>query len=134
MINIEETEHSPRVYFDSDHNTFELIGVSRPEDVVAFYEPVRSEIEAYTNDILAKIDKIDRDSFNFMLMFDLYYINSASSKYILQIIDSFRKLHHHSLNISIVWKYEDNDDQILEDGEDLSEVIGIPFEFIPRKQ
>jgi hypothetical protein len=38
------------------------------------------------------------------------------------------------LNVNIYWYYDDTDDQILEDGEDFSEIIDIPFKFISRNK
>jgi hypothetical protein len=59
-------------------------------------------------------------------------MNSASSKYILQILDHFKKLFVKGAKIIVEWYYEDIDDQIFEDGEDLSDVIKIPFKLIAR--
>jgi hypothetical protein len=63
----------------------------------------------------------------------LNYINSASSKYILQILDLFKRILIKGAKIKCTWYYEDADDQILEDGEDLSDVIKMDFNFIERK-
>jgi len=128
---IEPTEFSPKVIFDVKNKRFELSGVSRPEDVVAFYESITLKVENYVSQMLKNENVLKELTFE--LTFDLTYINSASSKYILQILDIFKKL---SLKGSIVncnWYYEDVDDQILEDGEDLSEVIRMDFNFIDRK-
>ena len=59
-------------------------------------------------------------------------MNSASSKYILQLLDHFKKLYEKDAKIIVDWYYDDIDDQIFEDGEDLSDVIKIPFNLISR--
>jgi len=117
---IEPTEITPKIVFDVKNKTFELSGISRPEDVVAFYESIIFKIESEVNKL------------KFDLNFDLTYINSASSKYILQILDFFKKLSLKGAIINCNWYYEDLDDQILEDGEDLSDVIRMDFNFIAR--
>jgi len=127
---IESTEFTPKIHFDINNRKFELIGTSRPEDVVAFYESIIYKIEMYVNNILRN-EKLE--DFHFNLLFDLDYMNSASSKYILQILDYFKKLYHKKAKITVDWYYEDVDDQIFEDGEDLSDVIKIPFNLRPRK-
>ncbi|HSH50407.1 MAG TPA: DUF1987 domain-containing protein [Bacteroidales bacterium] len=127
---IEPTEFTPKVHFDINNRKFELSGTSRPEDVVAFYESIIYKIEMYVNTILRNEKSED---FHFNLLFDLDYMNSASSKYILQILDYFKKLDHKKAKITVDWYYEDVDDQIFEDGEDLSDVIKIPFNLKPRK-
>jgi len=128
---INGTEISPKVTFDVKKNIFELSGISRPEDVVAFYDSIIFKIENYINGILSK--QADVKDFKFNLKFDLVYMNSASSKYILQILDIFKRLVTMEAKINIDWYYEDPDDQIYEDGEDLSDVIKMPFNLIARK-
>ncbi len=127
---IESTEFTPKINFDINNRKFELIGTSRPEDVVAFYELIIFKIGRYVNNILHN-EKLE--DFHFNLLFDLDYMNSASSKYILQILDYFKKLYYKKAKITVDWYYEDVYDQIFEDGEDLSDVIKIPFNLRPRK-
>jgi len=127
---IEPTEFTPKVNFDIKNRKFELIGTSRPEDVVSFYESIIFKVETFVNTILE--EEINSGDFNFNLVFDLDYMNSASSKYILQILDYFKKLYLKKAPINVDWYYEDIDDQIFEDGEDLSDVIKIPFNLKAR--
>lgn len=127
---IESTETTPKIIFDLKNRKFELIGISRPEDVIAFYDSINYKIINYVNEVLEK--ETDFSSFNFNLKFDLIYMNSASSKYILQLLDHFKKIFNKGSNITVDWYYDDVDDQILEDGEDLSDVIKIPFNLISR--
>jgi hypothetical protein len=127
---IESTEFSPKILFDVKNRKFELIGISRPEDVIAFYESVLFKVEKFVRKTLE--NKNDLKDFTFNLKFDLTYMNSASSKYILQILDHFKQLYLKEANIIVDWLYDDVDDQIFEDGEDLSDVIKIPFNLIAR--
>ena len=127
---IESTETTPKIIFDLKNRKFELKGISRPEDVIAFYEAINYKTANYVNEVLEKEN--DFSSFNFNLKFDLIYMNSASSKYILQILDHFKKIFNKGSKITVDWYYDDVDDQIYEDGEDLSDVIRIPFNLIPR--
>jgi len=127
---IESTEFSPKVVFDVKNRIFELSGISRPEDVIAFYESIIFKVENYVNRIIDKEDNLN--NFKFYLKFDLTYMNSASSKYILQILDHFKQLFKQGAEIIVDWYYDDIDDQIFEDGEDLSDVIKIPFNLITR--
>ncbi len=128
---IESTEITPKIVLDVKNQKFELTGISRPEDVIAFYESIIYRVENYVKKIFE--DESDLSNFNFSLKFDLDYMNSASSKYILHLLDYFKQLFNKGANIKIDWYYDDIDDQIFEDGEDLSDVIKIPFNLIPRK-
>ncbi|PLX13166.1 MAG: hypothetical protein C0597_12060 [Marinilabiliales bacterium] len=127
---IESTEFSPKIIFYTKNRKFELIGISRPEDVIAFYDSIIYKVENYVNKMLS--DESSFIGFKFHLKFDLSYMNSASSKYILQILDHFKQLFKQGAEIIVDWYYDDIDDQIFEDGEDLSDVIKIPFNLIPR--
>jgi len=127
---IEATEFSPKILFDIKNRKFELTGISRPEDVIAFYESVLYKIENYINKTIE--DNNNLKNFTFNLKFDLKYMNSASSKYILQILDHFKQLYLKEANVIVEWLYDDIDDQLFEDGEDLSDVIQIPFNLIAR--
>ncbi|MDA3953883.1 MAG: DUF1987 domain-containing protein [Bacteroidales bacterium] len=127
---IESTEFTPKILFDLKNRKFELKGISRPEDVIAFYESINYKVEKYVNEVLEK--EIDFSNFSFNLKFDLTYMNSASSKYILHLLDHFKKIFNKGAKINVNWYYDDLDDQIFEDGEDLSDVIRIPFNLIPR--
>ncbi len=128
---IEPTEFSPKIIFDVKDRKFELVGISRPEDVIAFYESIIYKVENYINRMMN--EHKDFNGFKFHLKFDLSYMNSASSKYILQILDHFKQLFKNGAEVNVDWYYDDIDDQIFEDGEDLSDVIKIPFNLVPRK-
>jgi len=130
---LEPTEYSPRVKFSTDDHCLEITGISRPEDVIGFYEPLLQHINQY----LAMIDSMDteeRKDIIVTLIFDLEYINSASSKYLLQVISLFKQLKDKGMEVEVYWYFEDPDDQILEDGEDLSEVLKVPFRFLTRDE
>ena len=127
---IESTEFSPKIIFDVKNHKFELTGISRPEDVIAFYESVIYKIDTYVKKVTQNENELN--NLSFYLKFDLTYMNSASSKYILQILDHFKQLYSKGAEINVDWIYDDVDDQIFEDGEDLSDVIKIPFNLIPR--
>ncbi len=129
---IEPSEYNPKVHFDPQKKVFEISGTSRPEDVVTFYEPILMKVDKFVSELLEENSVNELRSFSFKLVFNLDYINSASSKYILQIIDTFKRIYKQGIEVNVDWYYDDEDDQILEDGQDLSEVIQIPFNFIQR--
>ncbi|MGM0550803.1 MAG: DUF1987 domain-containing protein [Bacteroidota bacterium] len=130
---LEPTEYSPRVKFTPDEHCLEITGISRPEDVIGFYEPLLQRINQYLS-MLEELDEETRKDIIITLVFDLEYINSASSKYLLQVISHFKQLLDKGMEVEVYWYYEDPDDQILEDGEDLSEVLKVPFRFVTRDE
>jgi hypothetical protein len=130
----EPTNYTPKVNLDPEKQKFEFEGVSRPEDTYEFYEPILSWVEEYVNNRLQEFEENKLLNETFIVIFDFKYMNSSSSKYIFQIISNFKKLYNKRLNLSIFWYYDDIDDQILEDGEDFSEIISVPFKFSARDQ
>jgi hypothetical protein len=128
------TRVTPEINFDPELQKFTFIGISRPEDAYEFYDPILTWCDEYTVEVFEKYRENKLPGKTFTLLFDFKYMNSASSKYIFQILSSFRRMHEYDLKLNVSWYYEDADDQILEDGEDFSEILNIPFKFIERNK
>ena len=125
---IEETEFTPEISFNLDTRKFIFKGVSRPEDVFKFYEPAIEWLKQLDQDLLTHTDtKYNVTSIN--VEFRLTYFNSASSKMLLQILELFTKIKQKAVEISIDWYYDENDEQMYDDGMDLSESVNLPFNF-----
>ena len=131
---ISPSEYTPEIDFDPKKHKFKMAGVARPEDSYEFFEPVLSWVESYVNQILEDYEQNKLLNETFIIMFDFEYMNSSSSKYIFQIISNFKKIYQKGLKVNVFWYYDDVDDQILEDGEDFSEIIGLNFTFITRDE
>ena len=129
---IAPSQYTPEIDFDPKKHKFKMSGVARPEDSYEFFEPLLSWVESYVKQTLEDYEQNKLLNETFIIMFDFEYMNSSSSKYIFQIISIFKKFYEKRLNVSIFWYYDDPDDQILEDGEDFSEIINIPFNFLIR--
>ncbi|MDA3891416.1 MAG: DUF1987 domain-containing protein [Salinivirgaceae bacterium] len=126
---IEETAATPRIVFDLDENKFELKGCSRPEDVRDFYAPVIKWLNNFK-------DSVDDDLRNdhkeqpIVFKFKFDYFNSSSAKFILDILVLINRVHTEGLNIRIDWYFDESDDDMKEVGEELSEVVDFPFEYV----
>lgn len=129
---IAPTNYTPEIDFDPEKQKFKMAGVARPEDAYEFFEPVVSQVESYVKQTLKDYGENKLSNATFIIMFDFEYMNSSSSKYIFQIISNFKKFYEKQFNVKIFWYYDDPEDQILEDGEDFSEIINIPFNFLIR--
>jgi Domain of unknown function (DUF1987). len=125
---IEETEFTPEISFNLDTRKFIFKGVSRPEDVFKFYEPAIEWLKQLDQALLTHTDtKYNVTSIN--VEFRLTYFNSASSKMLLQILEVFTKIKQKAVEISIDWYYDENDEQMYDDGMDLSGSVSFPFNF-----
>jgi hypothetical protein len=126
---IEETEFTPYIELDAIDRLFVFKGVSRPENVKSFYEPVINWLSQYEKEYL-KLPGEMYSAIPLRVMFHFSYFNSASSKMLLQILEYFADLHKHGFNVRIEYYYDEGDDQMKEDGEDFSSAVDIQFTFI----
>src|SRR5690554_6355488 len=115
VINIKGTDDTPNVILDKASGQFELSGRSLPEDVNQFYEQILDWIDEYTK------DPQDRTEFNFRLE----YFNTASSKVILDILLKFEEIVENGKEVIIKWQYHDDDEGILEAGDEYSDIVEI---------
>ena len=127
-LNIEPTEFTPKVHFNPENSTFEMSGFSRPENVMGFFRPIIKWLEEYNEKVLSL--NTDYSKHLLTLNFKMTYFNSASSKFLLDILLEFMKFMSKGSEIEVNWYYEDGDDEIQESGEEMSDMLGYPFKFI----
>ena len=125
---IEPTANSPRIVLDPEKRTFEFSGESRPENVRKFYLPVLEWLEAYTGSLEALQD--DQRKFDLQCQFNFEYFNSTSAKYILDIFKSLNSINALGVGLDIQWLYEEDDEDMLEVGQEMSRMSKLSFEYI----
>lgn len=128
-LNIEPTEFTPKINFDPEISTFEISGFSRPENVIGFYRPILKWLEEYNEKVLSQNITFEKSLLTINLK--MTYFNSASSKFLLDILLEFMKFHSKGNKVEINWYYEDGDDEILESGEEMADMLGYTFNLIP---
>jgi hypothetical protein len=113
----EGSAKTPVVEFNSNGELL-LKGRSIPENSIEFYKPLIEWLESYS----------ESPNSTTVLSVQLEYFNTSSSKCILDI---FKKLESVSgSEISVKWHYEEDDEDMLEAGEDYEAIIDLPFEMI----
>jgi len=122
-LKIDRTEDSPQVIFDKEKGLFEISGRSLPEDVSTFYEPILSWLEEYSKNPASKT------TFDFRLT----YFNTASSKVILDILTMFEEMIEGGHELLVRWFYSEEDEDMLEAGEEYAEMVEVPFEMVSYK-
>lgn len=115
---IEQTDETPKVVLDKDNAEFIFSGKSLPEDVSSFYAPIMKWWDEYTESPNAATK----------VVFDLVYFNTASSKLILDILFKLEALKESGNDTTIVWKFNEMDEDMEEAGEEYSEIVEVPFE------
>jgi len=124
---IDSTPNSPNILFEPNTSRFEISGESRPENASVFYQPVIDwvrELEASFNQNDIQVNT------PFTFNFNLEYFNSTSAKFILDFCKKLGHLHSLGHPINIRWHYEEDDEDMLEVGQEMSRMSKFPFEFI----
>jgi hypothetical protein len=119
-ISIEGTPKTPTVQFDAEQGIIEIKGRSIPENSIEFYKPLVDWLEDYKSDPLPKT-KVN---------IQLEYFNTSSSKCILDVFKKLEAIHKSKNEVEINWYYEEDDEDMLEAGEDYESIIRIPFKMI----
>jgi len=125
---IESTANSPRIALDPESKNFEFSGESRPENVRKFYLPILEWLEAYTAE-QGKLTDAER-GFKLQCQFNFEYFNSTSAKYILDIFKSLNAINALGIGLEIKWLYEEDDEDMLEVGQEMSRMSKLSFEYI----
>ena len=119
-IIVEGTPKTPGVNFDAESGILEIKGRSIPENAIEFYKPLVDWLEAY-----AKIP-LNRTQVNIQLE----YFNTSSSKCILDVFKKLEAIHKAKHEVIINWYYEEDDEDMLEAGEDYESIIRVPFKMV----
>ena len=117
------TAKTPRLYFNSASGDFEISGRSIPENSIEFYRPLMEWLDNY----------VEQPHAETVLTVNLEYFNTSSSKC---LIEMFRKLEKaaEKAQVKILWHYEEEDEDMLESGEDFKKMIKVPIELIEVKE
>ncbi len=125
---IEKKNYTPGVEFNPAQNTFKIFGKSRPEDISAFYEPIKNWIESFVMEHGRNAQSNAQPPFIFDFEFE--YFNSSSSKMIYEILKKVKELKSFGYQVIINWYYSEDDEDIMDSGGELSLLLKMPFNFI----
>jgi hypothetical protein len=119
-LNIEGTPKTPEIRFDFSSGEILIKGRSIPENSIEFYKPLVDSLENYA----------ESPKENTVVNIQLEYFNTSSSKCILDVFKKLEKINTNSNKVVINWYYEEDDEDMLEAGEDYEAIINIPFKMI----
>jgi hypothetical protein len=117
---IEGTPKTPSIRFESEQGLIEIKGRSIPENSIEFYKPLVDWLEKY-GEGPAALTKVN---------IQLEYFNTSSSKCILDVFKKLESIHKAKHEVIINWYYEEDDEDMLEAGEDYESIIRVPFKMI----
>ena len=113
---MEKNQLLPTITFNG--GVLQMRGRSIPDDAFLFYEPLIEQVYEYVKHPAEKT----------LVRVDMDYINTDSSKLILQILKQLVVLP----NFSIEWIYDEDDEDIEELGEFYEDILKIKIVFLPR--
>jgi SiaC family regulatory phosphoprotein len=116
-IKIQPTPKTPLVNFSASEHILELKGRSIPENSLEFFKPLIDWAEKFAIEATSDVN----------VHIQLEYFNTSSSKCLL---DLFKRLENFSQKVTINWYYEQDDEDMLEAGEDYEAIINVPFKMI----
>lgn len=119
-LHLEGTPKTPHVNFDPETGLLELKGRSIPENSIDFYKPLIDWLDRYGRSPRAKT----------ALHVQLEYFNTSSSKCILDLFKKLEGVRSTGNEVTVLWHYEADDEDMLEAGEDYAGIINIPFKMI----
>jgi hypothetical protein len=119
-LRIEGTPKTPTIKFDPESGKLLIQGRSIPENSIEFYKPLVDLLEEYTT--------APKTNTNVDMV--LEYFNTSSSKCILDVFKKLEKIKSEGSEVIINWHYEEDDEDMLEAGEDYQAIINIPFKMI----
>ena len=117
---LKKTFNSPEIEFLAESGELSLEGRSIPEDPGEFFERLIDWINEY---FLNPVEKT-------VVSIKLEYINSGSSKYMLELLRIMKINHDSGKDVKVLWYFEEGDESIEELGMHYEQTIQIPFEHI----
>ncbi|MPQ47774.1 DUF1987 domain-containing protein [Marinifilum sp. N1E240] len=121
---IEGSPKTPTIKFDGSNGSFSIEGRSIPENSLDFYKPVMEWLDTYV------VEPQNETVFTVKLE----YFNTSSSKCILDVFKKLETIFKRGNKVSIKWHYEEDDEDMLEAGEDYQSIIKIPFVMIEDEE
>jgi len=120
---VEATVDSPKVMIDEEIGFVEISGNSTMEDPYSFYQ--------HLIDYFAGIIKANNNT-GFTINFRLEYFNTSSSKWIFQFLKILEKEFKEGLKIEVNWHYDEDDEVMMEAGEDFKSLMKMPFNIVEQ--
>ena len=108
------------VNFNKDTGILEMEGSSYPENALDFFGPIIDWIKDYISEISKPI----------ILNIRLNYLNTSSTKCILDSFEILEQYFQSGGDVKINWFYAEDDEDIKETGEELGEDFSFPIEYI----
>lgn len=117
---IEPTRVTPQVSFDPDAGILEIKGRSSPENSILFYQRIIDSLQ----------DFAENGGPEFTANFLFEYFNTSSSKCLFDLFKKLGSIEENGKGLTINWYYEEDDEDMMEAGEDYADLLDLEFNFL----
>ena len=117
---IEETIKTPGVYFDAQSGILKMNGRAIPENPEDFFVKIMDWV----------FDYFKNPPDETVVHVQLEYINSGSSKFILEFFHILEEKYKNGCYSKVKWYYEEDDEAVYELGKHYQSILELPFELI----
>ena len=117
-IQLENTEDTPAIQLQAEKGRISISGRSLPENAYSFYRPVIDWMKSYCSEFNQQTE----------VELNLDYFNSSSGRYLFELLTIIELESRDRRQFKIVWVAEKDDELMIEKGEELRELVDIPFE------
>jgi hypothetical protein len=126
-LRIEGAIDTPEIYFDPTTNIFSISGISHPENAKEFYLSIIDWLDDFYEEIK------DKNDVKIIVDFNFKYINSASYKYLREVMKRISNFQNNGIRVEVIWNYHEEDEDLLNEGMVLFELpeINLKYRCIP---
>ena len=119
LLFLQPSRFTPEIRLSTTEKILSFKGRSSPENALMFYEKVYAAIDQYM-----------KESNTLKVKFMFEYFNTSSSKCLFEIFKKLKNYLGEGKNIVIDWIFEEDDDDMMETGEDFADIIGVDVNFV----
>jgi len=117
---IDGTNSSPLVKLDASRGLAQLAGESYPENAFDFFEPIALWMRRF----------IAEETQPLLLELRLSYLNTSSTKCLVDILDELDEAYGKGRDVRVVWYCDKRNERARESAEEFGEDIDLPFEVV----
>ena len=119
-LDILKKKDAPEIHFNAETGVLSIDGNSYPENPLDLYEKLNKWLKKYMNEIKGQL----------ILNTKINYLNTSSSKCILDILEALERYYKSGAKVQVNWYYEEDDEDMLQTGEELCEDLELPWKMI----
>jgi hypothetical protein len=108
------THNTPKIEGSVEEGMLSITGVCRPENSVDFFRPLINWVNYF---------KLNAPN-SIKVVVDLEYLNTSSGMILFRILSTLKSGSNGTDSLGVVWKYNKNDDDMKQVGEDFYYMLG----------